>query len=135
MVVQEVEVGSVMQEASPEQVAASHLPASTLGREEAEEKVVVQELELGSWCAGGAGDINTVMKYAYYLAYSIHRSIDIKIEELSCCCPSLVYSILLWPSSVTCMQAVVAAVAALRVVQVVASHFPAGITRDQQTRG
>ena len=53
MVVQEVEVGSVMQEASPEQVAASHLPATTLGREEAEEKVVVQELELGSWCAGG----------------------------------------------------------------------------------
>ena len=53
MVVQEVELGSVMQEASPEQVAASHLPVTTLGREEAEEKVVVQELELGSWCAGG----------------------------------------------------------------------------------
>ena len=44
---------------------------------------------------GGAGDINTVMKYAYYLAYSIHRSIDIKIEELSCCCPILFHSILL----------------------------------------
>ena len=47
-----------------------------------------------------------------------------------------VYSILFYcvGSSVTCMQAVVAAVAAVRVVQVVASHFPAGITRDQQTR-
>ena len=61
MVVQEVEVGSVMQEASPEQVAASHLPATTLGREEAEEKVEVQELELGSWCAGGC----RVLRYQY----------------------------------------------------------------------
>ena len=84
-------MGSVMQEASPEQVAASHLPATTLGREEAEEKVVVQELELGSWCAGGAGDINTVMKYAYYLAYSIHHSINIRIEALSCCCQSILF--------------------------------------------
>ena len=76
MVVQEVEVGSVMQEASPEQVVCSHFPATTLGREEAEEKVVVQELELGSWCAGGAVclSIDTVMKYAYYLAYSIHHN-------------------------------------------------------------
>ena len=87
MVVQEVEVGSVMQEASPEQVAASHLPATTLGREEAEEKVVVQELELGSWCAGGAGDINTVMKYGYYLAYSIPFYSIVSVAPLPACKP------------------------------------------------
>ena len=73
MVVQELEAGSVMQEARPEQVVCSHLPATTLGSEEAEEKVAVQELDVGSWCTGGPCrvlfrchnfDINTVMKYA-----------------------------------------------------------------------
>ena len=42
-------------------------------------------------CRGCRVLINTVMKYAYYLAYSIHRSIDIKIEELSCCCQSILF--------------------------------------------
>ena len=68
------------------------------------------------------------------LSHSIHHSIDIKFgQSRAAVLVYLFYCVL--PGAVTCMQAVVAAAAAVRVVQVVAAHFPAGRTRGKQTAG